>query len=392
MNAGRRIGFGGPLLSPAEGVAGAAEARARGAAAAAACVSAAAGTAAGGGPGSGAGSGGRGPLSLSRASLMSLAAKAPLSLEILRPLKDLTSFRIGGPAALFARPRDLGELAAALAFARAEGIPHFILGGGANVLFDDQGLSGLVIRLSGKFRETRILDGDPASGEGAGRIHAGAGARLADVAALARRCGRIGFAALKGIPGTVGGALVMNAGAYGTEIGDRAAAVEILGREGGPGPQEGAPASGLAGAARVPRRRIRFFARGSDLEGRGTVLGAELLLGEEAPAEEILRAERETLLARRARLPQEPSAGSFFRNPEGQAAGRLIEECGLKGERVGLAQVSPRHANVIVNLGGATSADVRALADKVRGEVARLRGIELVPEVRVVSCRGEVLP
>ncbi|MDR1037047.1 MAG: UDP-N-acetylmuramate dehydrogenase [Deltaproteobacteria bacterium] len=294
----------------------------------------------------------------------------------------MTSFRTGGPAALLGRPGDAEELAGLASWASRNGLPFLVLGGGTNLLADDMGFRGLAAVLSGSFRKASYLDGGE-GGRGASRILAGAGVRLSEVADMARAAGRSGWARLRGIPGTLGGALVMNAGANGTETGDLTVSVKVL-------PVTGAGVSGAA--AEIGREGAGFRYRGSDLAAAGVVLGAELLLGDPAPEEEIRRLERETLDARRRRLPAEPSAGSVFRNPEGDSAGRLVDACGLKGRRIGGAVVSPRHANVIVNAGGATSSEVRALAALARHEVLRRFGTELEAEVLMLDTRGVPYP
>jgi UDP-N-acetylmuramate dehydrogenase len=321
--------------------------------------------------------------------LKALASRCPVSLEIRKPLAPLTTFRAGGPASLFARPGDAGELAGLLGFAASEGVPHFILGGGSNVLFDDSGLEGLVIQLSGSFRAAVAMDAPAGRGGGAGRdapagegggavaAWAGAGARLSRVADLARSLGRSGWAALRGIPGTVGGALHMNAGAMGAETGALALYAEVL-----------AEAGGGFRVERVPGGEAGFRYRGSDLAGKGVILGAAFQLGPPAPDEEIALMERGVLESRKARIPRGPSAGSVFRNPPGDSAGRLIDSCGLKGLQAGGAAVSDLHANVIVNAGAASASDIRGLAMRVRDEVARAAGVGLEFEIVMLDRYG----
>jgi UDP-N-acetylmuramate dehydrogenase len=312
--------------------------------------------------------------------LRRLAERAPVPFRALEPLAPMTSFRSGGPAALYAEPEDAAGLAAALAYAEGEGLPALILGGGTNLIFDDLGFEGLVARPGGRFRELAPPAGAGGAGgpsAGAPSVWAGAAARLSDVVGYARSQGRSGWARLAGVPGTLGGALVMNAGAHGVETGDLVVAAQVL--------EGGRPAC-------VPRGECGFAYRRSALEVRGPVLGAELLLGDPAPEEEILRLEREALGARAARLPRRPSAGSVFRNPPGDSAGRLIEACGLKGARFGGAEISREHANVIVNAGGASSSEFRALAGLARLEVMRREGVLLEPEVRMLGRLGEVCP
>ncbi|MDR1038968.1 MAG: UDP-N-acetylmuramate dehydrogenase [Deltaproteobacteria bacterium] len=316
------------------------------------------------------------PLAQDARALRRLAAKCRVKLETRKPLSELTSFRTGGPAAFFAQPADPEELAAALDFAGSEGLPVFVLGGGTNVLFDDLGFDGLMIRLSGGFRKAAYLDGED-GGRGATRVRAGAAASLAEVADMARAASRSGWARLRGIPGTVGGALVMNAGTGADSAGELFLEAGVLDR----------------GALRlVGAQEADFRYRRSALGGLGVVMGAEFSLGPAALENDLREIEREAMEARRKRLPPGPSAGSVFRNPNGLNAGRLIEECALKGMRVGGAVISDRHANVIVNAGGATSSEIRALAAKARLEVMRRRGVELVPEILMLDRRGEAYP
>ncbi|MDR1314227.1 MAG: UDP-N-acetylmuramate dehydrogenase [Deltaproteobacteria bacterium] len=319
------------------------------------------------------------------AALSRLAGASPVPLEALKPLGALTSFKCGGPAALFGRPGTLEELERLRLFALDNSLPFMVLGGGNNVLFDDLGFRGLAARLSGELGRVSFAGGGPLSGRGAAAVTAGAGAALSEVADKAREAGRAGWARLRGIPGTVGGALAMNAGAGGAEVGQLVSGVTVL----GPG-----------GRRVVGREEAGFRYRCSDLGLMGPIAEAEFLLGEEAAESEILALERETLAARKARLPGGPSAGSVFRNPEGaeaakcggKSAGRLIEECGLKGSAVGGAVISPKHANVIVNAGGATSSEIRALAGKARLEVLKRHGVELVLEIRMLDLGGESYP
>jgi UDP-N-acetylmuramate dehydrogenase len=274
------------------------------------------------------------------------------------PLAPRTTWRIGGPARFFAEVEDVPALAALLGWARAEGLPAIPLGKGSNVLVPDEGLEAVVFVLAGDL--VKVAVEKPL-------VRAGGGASLMSLAVTARNAGLAGTEGLSGIPSSVGGAVRINAGAYGTEIFDLLEDVTLVSR---------------AGAARVvPAGSIPHGYRWTALcDGDDVVAGATLRL-REAPREEIdgrLGAVRER---RKNALPAEPNAGSVFRNPPGDHAGRLLEACGLKGLRVGGAEVSQRHANVVVNAGGATAADVRGVMARMREAVRDRFGVELVPEV-----------
>jgi len=274
------------------------------------------------------------------------------------PLARYTTWRIGGPAELLAEPEDREDLLLALDWARAAGVPWRILGNGSNLLVDDAGVRGLVLRVRKGL--ARILhDGD--------RLTAGAGAMLSAVANSAASRGLAGVELLSGIPGTIGGAVLMNAGVPGQELGDCIEEVEYLEADGS--------------LRRYDRPACRFRYRGSRFRGGGgVVLGARLLLWPEDPAE-IRKRIRESAGRRREKQPAAlPSCGSVFFNPEGHHAGRLIDEAGLKETRIGDIQVSPRHANFFVNLGKGRSADVLALVEMVRREVEERFGVRLETE------------
>jgi len=254
------------------------------------------------------------------------------------PLAPHTTFRVGGPADVLVEPRDEGELVEVLRAAGEQEIPLRILGGGANLLVRDEGVRGAVVRLS-------RLDGRRGDRVQAGRP-------LPRLVRETLREGLGGLEALAGIPGTLGGAIRMNAGGRAGTIGDVVRAVEVL---------------TLGGEfRRLPRPAVGFRYRGSALDGC-VVVAAELELRPSPQAPErfasLLRDKRRTQPLDRC------SAGCIFKNPPGQAAGRLIEACGLKGVRCGGARVSPRHANFIVNEGGATASDILRLIDLIRKRV-----------------------
>ncbi len=274
------------------------------------------------------------------------------------PLAPRTTWRIGGPARFFAEVEDVPALAALLRWARAEGLPAIPLGKGSNVLVPDEGLEAVVFVLAGDLVAVSVE---------APRVQAGGGASLMALAVTARNASLSGTEGLSGIPSSVGGAVRINAGAYGTEIFDLLEEVTLVTR---------------AGEARiVPAGTISHGYRWSALaDGDDVVAGATLRL-RPAAREEIDARLAEVREKRKRALPTEPNAGSVFRNPPGDHAGRLLEACGLKGLRAGGAEVSGRHANVIVNAGGATAGDVRLLMSRMREAVRDRFGVELVPEV-----------
>ncbi len=281
------------------------------------------------------------------------------------PLARHTSFRVGGPADAWARAENLDELLACLGFARDAGLPVTFLARGTNVLVRDGGIRGLVLTLGGAFEEVRV--------EGA-RVRAGAAASFP---ALARRTALAGLKGLEwgaGIPGSVGGALVMNAGAHGGEVRGAVRSVSLVldGRvEEWPGEECG-----------FAYRHSRF--KGFE-PGRLVLTGAEFAL-EPAPVGELKAAMEAALERRRATQPLElPNAGCAFKNPEGDSAGRLIEACGLKGLRLGGAAISPVHANFVVNEGGARAADILALMGRAREAVRERFGVELREEILVLG-------
>jgi UDP-N-acetylmuramate dehydrogenase len=269
-----------------------------------------------------------------------------------------TTWRIGGPAELLAQPADLGDLALAVTWAAAEGVPWRVLGNGSNLLVRDEGVRGLVIRVR------KLLDEVAWDGPG---VSVGAGALLPAVANQAAARGLAGLEFGAGIPGTVGGAIVMNAGWHEFEIGNCVRSVRFLEPDGA--------------LVRYPRERCGFRYRGSAFRGRpGVVVGAELELVPGDPREIQSRLEHYASSRKENQPTELPSCGSVFLKLEGDFAGRLIEAAGLKGLRVGDVQVSPKHANFFVNLGRATAADALRLVEHVEREVESRFGVQLVRE------------
>lgn len=282
------------------------------------------------------------------------------------PLSALTTWRIGGPARFLCRVKTEAGLARVLSAAAAEGLPLALLGMGSNILIADVGFPGYVVRLEGDFLRITVEDE---------RIFAGGGAALGGVCAAAARAGLSGIEAISGIPSSIGGAVRINAGAYGGEIFDVLETVRLVSRT---GERRAAEAS-----------QIRHGYRGTELiESREIVSEAVLRLAR-APREEIEAKTRAVAEKRRGALPSQPNAGSVFKNPAGDYAGRLIEACGLKGHSRGGALISPRHANVIVNTGAARAVDVLELMHAMRDAVAEKFGVTLLPEVELLGLKWE---
>ena len=272
------------------------------------------------------------------------------------PLSRHTSFQIGGPAERMAAPENETEL---LELVLQK--PAAIIGAGTNLLVRDEGISGLVVKIGAEMADISI--------EG-NILTAQAGARLSQIAMAAMRAGLSGLEFAAGIPGTVGGAVVMNAGAYGGEIKDVLLDARVI-------------ADG--GIKTLTNEQLEFGYRKSLAMEMGYIIaGARFLLTPDSP-EAISARMRELAQKRRDKQPLEmPSAGSTFKRPEGHFAGALIEGAGLKGFSVGGAQVSEKHAGFVVNTGGATCADVLGLIEKVQSVVREKYGIELEMEVRVL--------
>lgn len=294
-----------------------------------------------------------------------VAAAAPGCVQLEEPLAPRVAFRIGGPADALVEPTSAEMLASVLRACREHAVPVTVLGTGSNVLISDRGVRGVVLRLRGELSDVHLGPGPtPESGE----IEAGAGALNAPLVALALSAGLAGVEFLATIPGTFGGALIMNAGAHGGEIGPFVREVRLIDRE-------------LRVVSR-PGAECGFAYRTSGFAPGEVLTGAVLVVprGDARAAKQHLREMRE---ARRRTQPiGEPNAGSIFKNPPGDHAGRLIEAAGLKGRTHGGARISEKHANFIVNAGGATSADVEALAALAQAQVEQRFGVRLEWEVK----------
>ena len=279
------------------------------------------------------------------------------------PMKKHTSFKIGGPADILVQPQDADALAQALAAARDCGVPVTILGNGSNVLVRDKGIRGLVIKIGNALKTFR-QDGE--------RLYFGAGYSLALASRKAWECGLSGMEFAVGIPGSIGGAVYMNAGAYNGEMKCVVESVRVM---------------DMAGKAmELTAEDLQFGYRKTSLQQSGYII-TEVCLKMQPGDKDAIKAMMDDFSSRRiSKQPLElPSAGSMFKRPPGHFAGTLIEQAGLKGYTVGGAQVSEKHAGFVVNRGNATAADVLQLIADVRRIVMEKAGVELHPEVLVIG-------
>ncbi len=280
------------------------------------------------------------------------------------PLAPYTTFHIGGPAALLVEPTDKQGLIAALEAGRLADVPYFVLGRGSNLLVPDEGVPCAVIRTC-SMNTVRVQGTE---------LYAEAGATLAEIARAAQKAGLSGLEFAHGIPGTLGGALFMNAGAYGGEMSQVVRQVEWY----------DAQCDKCAG---VSADELSFAYRHSSLQAHPEriVLSARMQLVPDH-ADVIDARMKDYMARRRDKQPLEyPSAGSTFKRPVGAFAGQLIEQSGLKGHRIGGAEVSTKHAGFIVNVGGATARDVLELMEHVRSVVLRDHGVVLESEVQILT-------
>lgn len=306
------------------------------------------------------------PPSAKTSLLEELKSVAGLKFKLEEPLAPYTSIKIGGPADYFLEVDDRVSLARTLELLHRHGIPFCLLGKGSNVLVSDRGVRGAVLRLGREFNQAVWTEA-----HGAVLVLVGAACSVSRLVREAARRGYSGVEFAEGIPGSVGGALVMNAGAYGSEI------EKVVDRV------EGVTARGET--VELQRGQMLFTYRSSNLPPGTIVTRVQLRLAKDQ-AEAVSSRVRELVARRKKSQPSgHPNSGSMFRNPPGDFAGRLIEAAGLKGRRIGKAEISERHANFIVNLGGAKAEEVRGLMEVARGEVRRRFGVELEPEVRLLG-------
>ncbi|HWD20665.1 MAG TPA: UDP-N-acetylmuramate dehydrogenase [Verrucomicrobiae bacterium] len=277
------------------------------------------------------------------------------------PLARRTTLRVGGPAELYCEPAGEADLAAAVAWCAERALPFLMLGRGSNLLIRDGGVRGLVLHLAAPVFSSVEARGDT--------LRCGAGAKLKMVSGRARELSLGGLEFLEGIPGSVGGALRMNAGAMGAATGDVITRVRYMDFEGR--------------VAEIDAPEIPFGYRSSPFFRTHLALAADFR-GKPAPRETILQTTRALNAKRWESQPKEPSAGCMFKNPA-TPAGRLIDELGLKGTRVGGASVSTVHGNFIVNEGDATARDVLDLISLIQARARAARGIELQTEVEIIG-------
>ena len=282
---------------------------------------------------------------------------------VAEPMKNHTTFRIGGPADALALPKTPEEVAEVVHFCHEHAQPYYVLGNGSNLLVTDEGYRGLVLQLYRNFNDIQV------NGE---TITVQSGAMLAAVARTAYQTGLTGLEFASGIPGTIGGAVVMNAGAYGGEMKNVLKEVTVLTKEGE--------------VLVIPAKALELGYRTSVIPKNGwIVLGAVLQL-KKGDQEQILARMEELKEQRITKQPLDlPSAGSTFKRPEGYFAGKLIMDAGLRGFTVGGAQVSEKHCGFVVNRGNATAADVWELICEVKRRVKEMTGVELEPEVKLLG-------
>ena len=285
-----------------------------------------------------------------------------IELRFLEPLHRHTSFRIGGPAEVMAFPTSEGELSKILKVSKELDIQPVILGAGTNVLAPDEGVSGLVICLKDCMNGMEALDGE--------RIRVMAGVTMSRAAGFAANLGLTGMEFAHGIPGTIGGGVYMNAGAYGGELSQICRSVTVMNRDGELHTRAG--------------EEMGFSYRHSILEENGAIVVSVVIQLTQDTPEHVRGRMKELLRRRSASQPLDlPSAGSAFKRPAGGYAAALIDQAGLKGFRVGGAAISSKHAGFAVNLGGATAEDVKSLLKQVSDRVYDASGIRLEPEIRI---------
>lgn len=280
------------------------------------------------------------------------------------PMSAHTSFQIGGPADLFFEPASPETLQGLISACKKWEIPYFIIGNGSNLLVSDSGIEGVVIHIGSGISDTKLV--------GALEIECGAGVKLSRLCSTALDNSLTGLEFAWGIPGTAGGAIYMNAGAYGSEMKNIVVSCTHI------------TPDGVMETKTVDQ--LDFSYRHSVYSGTGDAVVSMRLKLEAGNPKDIRAAMDDLLSKRKEKQPLEfPSAGSTFKRPAGNFAGTLIEECGLKGYTVGGAQVSEKHAGFVVNVGGATCSDVRRLMEHVQSEVFLRTSIKLEPEVKIIG-------
>nr|WP_027870933.1 UDP-N-acetylmuramate dehydrogenase [[Eubacterium] cellulosolvens] len=279
------------------------------------------------------------------------------------PMNRHTTFRIGGPADYFLTPESAEEIRAVIGYCREVKLPYFVLGNGSNLLVSDDGFRGAVIQIDHRMQELTV--------EGC-EIRAQAGVLLSKVAATARDHSLTGFEFASGIPGTLGGGVSMNAGAYGGELKDVLVSVRVLDRD--------------LQLRSLPVEELDLGYRHSRIQDEEMIVTDVTLRLDEGRQEDIVSRMNELREARTLKQPLEfPSAGSTFKRPEGYFAGKLIMDAGLAGFCVGDAQVSEKHCGFVINRGSATAGDVCELIERVQETIREKDGVQLEPEIRFLG-------
>jgi UDP-N-acetylmuramate dehydrogenase len=284
------------------------------------------------------------------------------SLEIKRnqSLKNKTTFKIGGKADFFSEPNDLAELNLVVSWAKKNSIPVSVVGAGSNLLISDKGVRGLVIRLNSAYFRNISLKGSC--------IEAGSGVTLPQLIQFVKNKSLSGSEFLAGIPGTLGGALAMNAGCWGKSIGDLVREVEVLDYAGN--------------IKKIRSKEIKFGYRKTNL--KNCIILSAVLKFKRGGREAIIRSIKEYILKRRNSQDLTfPNAGCIFKNPKSLSAGRLIDLCGLKGKSMGGALISDKHANFILNKGDAKAGDVLKLMRLIKTRVRKRFKVNLEPEIKI---------
>lgn len=288
------------------------------------------------------------------------------------PLSAHTTFRIGGPAAYYLIPEDRDEVRDALVFAEEKKLPFYVLGRGSNMLFDDEGYEGIIIEI-GRGMEQVSMEEMP---DGRVRVTAQAGIAMSSLAVQLAEAELTGFEFAGGIPGTLGGGITMNAGAYGGEIRDCILDATVITDSGE--------------ILVLAREQLELGYRASVIQKKNYIVLEGSFVFTRGKKEEIMAEIKELNQRRRDKQPLEfPSAGSTFKRPEGHFAGKLIQDAGLRGYRVGDAQVSEKHSGFVINRGNATAAEVRQLIQDVQERVQEKFQVRLEPEVRIVTMENK---
>lgn len=280
---------------------------------------------------------------------------------IIKPnMADYTTFKVGGVADVLAIPKNQTELLKLIEFLRNENIIYYIVGNGSNLLVSDKGLRGCVVHISKDMANIKVIGK---------KMYIEAGAKMSDIADAALKNGLTGFESLSGIPGTIGGAIMMNAGAYNQEISNLVVSIDVIDENNN--------------IITLKKNDLDFSYRHSCIEKKGYIVLSVRLSLEEADKNLIENKMKQVKVLRESKQPIEPSAGSTFKRPENGFASLLIQESNLQGESIGDAEVSKKHAGFIINKGNATANDIFKLINKVRDTIKTYYNITLEPEIKI---------